>query len=302
MIKNKYFPIKKNFFNIFLFHGVIKKNTYQIRNYTQKHILEKSFLKYLRFLKKNSNIMSLDEIAYSLQNNYNLPSNACALTFDDGFENNYTVAAPILDDLNIPVTFYFSTDFIENNSMSWIDKIEYCLENTKKGTISLPWLKKSINFNNDRSKISILNQIRKNVKQNFKIKTNKLVESIFNQCNLKDPKKLDNFLDKKINWKQVKNLRRNSLFKIGGHSHNHLSLGSLSKKDVNFQINKSFELFKKRAGIKLTNYSYPEGAKIDYNNYIINVLKTKGIKICPTAIAGVNKMNTDLFNLKRIML
>ena len=57
-----------------------------------------------------------------------MPRNAYAITFDDGFENNYSLAAPILDDFNLPATFYFSTDFIENNSMSWIDKIEYCVE------------------------------------------------------------------------------------------------------------------------------------------------------------------------------
>ena len=46
--------------------------------------------------------------------------------------NNYSIAAPILNDLKIPATFYFSTDFVENNTMSWIDKIEYCFEKDKK--------------------------------------------------------------------------------------------------------------------------------------------------------------------------
>ena len=302
MINKEILPIKKNHFKIFLFHGVIKKNNCKIRNYTKKHLLENKFLKYIKFLKKNSYLMSLENITYYLKNNFNLPSNTCAITFDDGFENNYSIAAPILDDFKIPTTFYFSSDFVENNSMSWIDKIEFCFENTRKATITLPWRKKNVDFNNNQQKILILNEIRKKVKKNFKIKINDFVQSIFYQCNLEDPKRLDNTLDKKIKWKQVIELKNNSLFKIGGHSHNHLSLGSLSKKDVDFQINKSFNLFKKRAKIRLTNYSYPEGTKIDYNEYIIHILKTKGIKICPTAIAGLNNMNTDLFNLKRIML
>jgi hypothetical protein len=47
-----FFPIKKNNFLIFLFHGVIKKNLFSIRNYNNKHILEKKFIKILSFLKK----------------------------------------------------------------------------------------------------------------------------------------------------------------------------------------------------------------------------------------------------------
>ena len=50
------------------------------------------------------------------------------ISFDDGFENNYSIAAPILDYFKLNATFYFSTDFVQNNSKSWIDKIEYCFE------------------------------------------------------------------------------------------------------------------------------------------------------------------------------
>ena len=44
--------LKKNNYKIFLFHGVIKKNRYRIRNYTNKHLLEKKFLSYLKNIKK----------------------------------------------------------------------------------------------------------------------------------------------------------------------------------------------------------------------------------------------------------
>ncbi len=299
---NSFFPSKRNSFKIFLFHGVIKKKKYLVRNYTNKHILEKIFIKNLKSLKKKSNIISLDEIVFNLENKNNLPKNTCAITFDDGFENNYSIAAPILDDFKIPATFYFSTDFIENNSMSWIDKIEYCLEKSKKGIIKLPWKKENINFSERRAKIFILNLIRKNIKKNFKTNIDKFVNLISEQCNLKVPNKLNTDLDKKINWQQVKEIQNNSLFNIGGHSHNHISLGSLSPKEVDYQINKSFYLFKKRAKIELKHYSYPEGQEIDYNNSIIKKLKKKNIKFCPTAVPGVNNIRTDLFKLKRIML
>ena len=46
-----FFPIKKNNFLIFLFHGVIKKNLFSVRNYNNKHILEKIY-KNFKFSKK----------------------------------------------------------------------------------------------------------------------------------------------------------------------------------------------------------------------------------------------------------
>ncbi len=294
--------MKNNEFKILLFHGVIKKKENKIRNYNNKHILEKKFYKNLKELKKKHVFLSIDEICFYIKNRINLPKNSLSISFDDGFENNYSVAAPILDELKIPATFYFSTDFIENNSISWIDKLEYCLENKKKGEVSLPWSNKKFNFNNIKSKIKLLNLIRKNVKNNFKIDVNDFVSSFFYQMKEKEPVSLNSSIDKKINWKKVKNLNENNLFTIGGHSHNHISLGSLSTKRINFEITKSFSLFKNRIKVNLKHYSYPEGQKIDFNTKIINKLKRKGVICCPTAIKGTNNLNSDLFKLKREMI
>ena len=97
-------------------------------------------------------------------------------------------------------------------------------------------------------------------------------------------------LDKKINWKSVKKLNKSKLFTIGGHSHQHISLTSINFSQAKNEIDKSFKLFKKRIGLNLIHYSYPEGQKRDFNMNIIKYLK-KGIKICPTAIPGYNSNN-----------
>lgn len=168
--------------------------------------------------------------------------------------------------------------------------------------ISLPWTKKKFFFKNRKNKILILENIRKNVKNDFSVDITKLIDDIFFQCKMKVPNKLYTNVDKKINWKKVNELNKNHLFTIGGHSHEHLSFGSLSKKDIDFQIMQSFKLFKKNMGFNLEHYSYPEGQKKDFNRYVIKKLKSKKIKCCPSAIDGVNKINTDLFRLKRKMI
>ena len=130
-MQKNFFKGKKNCFSIFLFHGVIKRNLYEVRNYNKKHILKKNFIKVLSFLKKNGTSLSIDEIIYYKKNKIRLPFNSFNISFDDGFENNFTIAAPILNKMKLKTTFYFSTDFIQNNTMSWIDQVEYCFEITK---------------------------------------------------------------------------------------------------------------------------------------------------------------------------
>ena len=270
MEKNKYF--KKNTFSIFLFHGVVKKNNFNIRNYNKKHILENHFYRFLKKIKQEAEVYSIESITKKI----NLSNKKkCIITFDDGFENNYSVAAPILDDLKIPATFYFSTDFIENNTMSWIDKVEHCLENTNNKIIKIPWLKNKISIKNNFEKIQLLEYLRKRIKKDLNFDFDQFVNYIFSECKVKNIKNSNSEIDKKISWKQVDRLKKNYLFTIGGHSHEHLSFGSMSFKNFKKQVDKSFNLFNKRIKHKLKHYSYPEGQKIDYNKKISNYIKRK---------------------------
>ena len=78
----------------------------------------------------------------------------------------------------------------------------------------------------------------------------------------------------------------------------------LNKSDLKFEISHCLELLGKKGGILTEHFAYPEGLSHCYNDVVINCLKSYGIKCCPTAEYGLNKMNvgTDLFRLKRIFV
>lgn len=44
-----------------------------------------------------------------------IPSNAFAITFDDGFENNYVHAWPVLKELNLPATIFLATKYLDTD-------------------------------------------------------------------------------------------------------------------------------------------------------------------------------------------
>ena len=300
-MQKKLFNKKENNFSIFLFHGVIKKNNFSIRNYNRKHLLEKKFISILNYLKKNGTSLSMDEIIYCKKKKLELPKNSFNITFDDGFENNFSVAAPILDEMKLKTTFYFSTDFIENNTMSWIDKVEHCFEFTKEKSIYVDGIGK-LQINNKASKIKSLKKIRKIIKKKLNINISNFVDNIFDICKLRKIKSYNSNIDKKITWSKIKQLNDNPIFIIGGHSHEHMPLTYFKANELDQQIRKSIKLFKTRLNINLKHYSYPEGQEIDFNKKIIKKLKKNGIKCCPTAINGFNSLNSDLFNLRRIQI
>ena len=62
------------------------------------------------------------------------------------------------------------------------------------------------------------------------------------------------------------------------------------------------KLLKEKEAIESIHYCYPEGLKHCFNKSVIDVLKGHGVKCCPSAIDGINHLNSDLFNLKRIFV
>lgn len=55
---------------------------------------------------------TLDEIVKYVKSEINLPQKTVAITFDDGFQNNYKYAFPILKKRNIRATVFINTSFI----------------------------------------------------------------------------------------------------------------------------------------------------------------------------------------------
>jgi len=286
---------------IFLFHGVIEKQTYAVRNYIHKHLEADYFATVLDDLNEHGVPLSMQDIVELQTAGKPYPPNAFAITFDDGFENNFSIAAPILADKKIPATFYVTTGFIEENSLSWIDRIELCLEESDRVTIAFPWLPASHTVATAAEKIELLNEVRKYVKADLSIDTEQVVQSVFEQCGQNPITSSDDPLDKKMSWQQVSTLGREPGFIVGGHTHKHAMLAFLSPEKLSEEISTSMTLLKERAGLSPRHYSYPEGQAQHFNDGVIAELKRQGIICSPTAIDGVNQ-SEDLFHLRRIMV
>lgn len=66
-----------------------------------------SFEKQMRFLRRhNYNIITLEELVNLIAGENKIPRKTVAITFDDGYLDNYTNAYPVLKKYNIPATIF----------------------------------------------------------------------------------------------------------------------------------------------------------------------------------------------------
>jgi peptidoglycan/xylan/chitin deacetylase (PgdA/CDA1 family) len=89
----------------------------------------------MQYLSKVYNPVSLESLAQRLQNGKSLPPKPIAVTFDDGYQDNYENAYPILKKYAVPATIFLTTGFIGTGEIPPWDRGFY----TAKKALMLSW-------------------------------------------------------------------------------------------------------------------------------------------------------------------
>ena len=90
------------------------------------------FSQQMELLVRRYNPVPLDDVLLFLRGEKRLPRRPVAVTFDDGFLDNFEIAAPILDRLGIPGTFYVTVAAIALESPPWFCRLRYAFGTTRR--------------------------------------------------------------------------------------------------------------------------------------------------------------------------
>lgn len=82
---------------------------------------ESDFETLCEFLGRHFEVVSVSDFVDRLRAGRSV-GGCAAVTFDDGYLDNYRVAAPILERHGIPACFFVATNFVESNHVPWWDE------------------------------------------------------------------------------------------------------------------------------------------------------------------------------------
>ena len=81
------------------------------------------FEQQMRFLAKHHHVVSIDCLTQKLERGEPIRRGTVAITFDDGYRDNLTVAAPILAKYSLPATIYLATAYVTAGENPCADKL-----------------------------------------------------------------------------------------------------------------------------------------------------------------------------------
>ncbi|SHM13941.1 polysaccharide deacetylase family protein [Chitinophaga sp. CF418] len=273
------------------------------------------FYEQITYLEKNYSIIKMEQLIDAIDNDAELPPNACLLTFDDGYIDHYTNVFPFLEKKKLQGSFFLPVKTALENEILDVNKIHFILANVANKELivqeifqQLNEYRETYNLQSDEfyfKKLAVANRYDSEsiifIKRMLQVELpeivrNAITDALFRKFVSADEKAFSRELYMGI--EQVECMQRNGMH-IGGHGNNHYWLGSLSKELQRIELTESVKLVEKIGGnLDYWTMCYPYG---NYNNDTIDLLKELKCKAALTTEVDIAKVSdARRFELARL--
>jgi len=262
------------------------------------------FEMHLRFLKKHCRVLSLGDLLTLWSTGGWDPSQRyCAITFDDGWLDNWSVAFPILKKCEVPATIFLTTGLIGTARWFWPERIAYLLQRwymTRAGErraqempgclARLGWFRRLLAVPGDASINTAIERLKDLREEDIQT----CIDWLRNELALELPN--ERML---LNWDEVRQMSRHGMA-FGSHSVTHRILTKLGPDEVMQELVRSRETLSGQGANTVPVFCYPNG---NYNARIASQVKAAGYEAALTTRYGHESTAvTNPFALKRICL
>ena len=266
------------------------------------YVRDDVFEEHIRFLAKHFSLLSIAELLVRWkENTLNSENRYCAITFDDGWLDNYLYAFPILKRYDVPATIFLPTALIGTEQWFWPDKLTFLLDqclakadSNRKADASqflqsrFPWMSPL----GDGTDSALIDGIIEKCKTQPLEEIKNLLDNAGETLGIKFP--VDRVL---MDWGEVDEMSRKNI-SFGSHSCTHRILTTLAPKEVQAEVEESFHTLRSRCENVVPVLAYPNG---DYDSEIADRVRAAGYQAALSTRFGYEGHSPkDLFALSRV--
>ena len=226
-------------------------------NYISKAITASAelFDEQMRMLREKYNPVTLDDIADWMATRKKLPPRSVAVTFDDGFEDNYTVAAPIMEKYGICGAFYLTVGAVIKGELPWFCRTIYLFHEAKRRNMVLTdtELKRTWNLGDPAEN----HEAFVHYSNPCATETGRVQEEHVEKLETWFGFKLDLTQGPRMmSFAEARELRRRGHI-VGNHTFSHDNIGHIPPETLHHEIAEANEVLERELGEKPEHFSYP---------------------------------------------
>jgi peptidoglycan/xylan/chitin deacetylase (PgdA/CDA1 family) len=238
-------------------------------------------------------VLTVEELAERMRR-HALPRNALAITFDDGYRDNLTSAAPILARLGLPATVFLVTGAVASGEPLWFDCLAAAFKHARTAAWSAPW-GETIPLETPAQRLAALEQTLSRFKRLVNEVRRRSVEEVVLTLGTGDERPLKSLM---LSWDDVQALVGLG-FTIGAHTVSHPILSQLGPEEAHAEVFESRRMIEAACGRAPRAFAYPNGRPDDYSPAILALVREAGFTCAVTTSFGVNTRSTPPYELRR---
>jgi peptidoglycan/xylan/chitin deacetylase (PgdA/CDA1 family) len=279
---------------IIMYHG-ITKDPLMVDDWC--FITEEYFRTQIEYLMKYFEIVSLSEGVSRMERGA-IKQPTAVITFDDGYQNNFDVAFPILREERIPATIFLTTGLINTDDTVWYGRINLALSKTQRTHIEWNGLRLDLLRSDLKAKASAAIQegLKKLEYSQLMARLRGIVLELGDDpdasIEMGSPFRM-------LDQKAIGEMAACGIIEFGAHTHHHSILSHLSDRELENEVRQSTDAVYELTGQPCKYFAYPNGRVDDYNSETIQNLKTYGVQIAVTTMSGPNDRMTPVMELRR---
>jgi len=250
----------------------------------------------IEYLVRNYRLVTLEDILLFLEGRQPMPHHAVAVTFDDGYADNFDVALPVLDSMGIRATFYVTVKYVETGQPPWFCRLRHAFATTRK----VQWSPDS--------------------NGHFLLRDDTLRETAFlaacDRCAqlagdaqeeaagaVERELDVEPFAPKNrlmMTWDQVRELARRGHV-IGSHTMTHPNMAYVNDDEAAFELAESKRKLDEELGAPVVHFAYPGPALLPiWSDQTLATSKQVGYRTAVTTTSGLVRRHDNPLCLRRL--
>jgi peptidoglycan/xylan/chitin deacetylase (PgdA/CDA1 family) len=251
------------------------------------------FQRHMAFIARTYLVLPIEELVERM-NRGALPRNGLAITFDDGYRDNLTHAAPVLARYGLPATIFIASGFVGGKVVPWFDRVAQAFKATRVAAYRTPW-GEEVGLGTTEDRIAGLGRVLEHMKRLSDDDLRSLVERVWVELGVTGEGAFKNLM---LSWDDVHALGGLG-FRIGAHTVTHPILSRVSRGRVEAEVRDSRAMIAAACGRPPLAFAYPNGGSADYTEMVGRVVREAGFTCAATTRFGVNTTETPRYELRR---
>lgn len=248
----------------------------------------------LAFLKTHCDVIGLDEIESAVARR---GTRHVAITFDDGYRDNYELAYPLLRQHRLPAAFFIATGFIDNPRLPWWDEIAMLVRTTTVARLDLrDWIRDPLPLRPDE-RGGIIRTLLRTYKSLPGEDAAKLLDRLREQahCGTSGARVAKHWMD----WSMIREMAANGMT-IGGHTVDHPVLSRRSLLQQRAEIFGCADRLRAELGQAMDYFAYPVGSPDAFDDRTRQCLKDAGVRLAFSYYGGIATCQSVRYDMPRV--